>query len=924
MSGGDEQATSFGDPNARPPTPPRASSAAVFSSPLLATPKRNSGHFDESTGWTPRFAEDYSVFNSTPGNLRASSGAFDLDLAPLSPVPPSTGKKRPLSLEGVALEIATHANHFPVVPEKLPPVDAARRLSSSPDLSNITHKDAISDPNATPTASQPQQGRACASAVAAGKEAQPQKTQTATPPPSSRGGRKLAPRPENDKMQNQGFGQPDFSSAQTPQQAQVGGTFVSGSPEDVFGYPMGTATTPPMTGARPFWAMNIDTGGMGIDVDLSTPGAELFQTTPTQDPSHRAMNSSDWGRADQIFQQQDMGAQAQQQQVQNRALQQSQGQNVQPNQSVKRERRLAPKTAQMTTPKACQSPQDQRYSFGSFQMSMDDPFSTSPGGVDPGLVFSQMSASSPLKADTMSTSMSMSMSMSMEPSPQRPTSSAPADMSHPKTSMNGDQTVSKAHMPAADIRRTGSTGGRSQRKQLDRASAIISPTKNSVGRPGLSRSFSESARGGKRTVGASRQALPALAPARPVTVHQPSLPPPPAANHQNSQSQAQSSRSTGRRSPLKSSHHHRLSSLTSIPENGANNRARPRSARRPSVKFVIDENGRARAETFVDEDEPEPILPTSSQQISYRNPWGGELPASPHDDDDGYPSSSDDEPIIIPSRNTSFSYPDPPKSSGSATSIPPIFAAQRNPSQGRLRSNSDRQSLSSASLRRNTRADPDASMADHMDIDGPQQQQQQASRPSTGSSLGDAAAELRKVMQAGSTSKRPPPITTQQQQGQQKQQQQQQQQQQAAGSGGGHRQRFTPGQRSSSSTISEASLPTPSPTHNRNQGQIRCVCSRPEVEVDGAVFLVKCDSCEHLLHGRCVDLPAAQDVPHVYVCAFCANTPMRGGRLRYAGRNNSTAGLGGGGGDDDIIMGPPVSAADSLSPLAHKSFRSFR
>lgn len=86
------------------------------------------------------------------------------------------------------------------------------------------------------------------------------------------------------------------------------------------------------------------------------------------------------------------------------------------------------------------------------------------------------------------------------------------------------------------------------------------------------------------------------------------------------------------------------------------------------------------------------------------------------------------------------------------------------------------------------------------------------------------------------------------------------------------------------------------------------------------------DSCECLLHGRCVDVPTPQDVPHVYICAFCANTPnMRGGRMRYTGR--TTAGAGGNG----LIMGPPVTSASAAaaaavasSPLAHKSFRSFR
>ncbi|KAF3769847.1 hypothetical protein M406DRAFT_320076 [Cryphonectria parasitica EP155] len=71
------------------------------------------------------------------------------------------------------------------------------------------------------------------------------------------------------------------------------------------------------------------------------------------------------------------------------------------------------------------------------------------------------------------------------------------------------------------------------------------------------------------------------------------------------------------------------------------------------------------------------------------------------------------------------------------------------------------------------------------------------------------------------------------------------------------------------------------------------------------------------------------DVPHVYICAFCANTPnMRGGRMRHTGRAN--AGAAGRGASSK--MGPPVSsgaaaaaaAAAASSPLAHKSGRSFR
>lgn len=93
------------------------------------------------------------------------------------------------------------------------------------------------------------------------------------------------------------------------------------------------------------------------------------------------------------------------------------------------------------------------------------------------------------------------------------------------------------------------------------------------------------------------------------------------------------------------------------------------------------------------------------------------------------------------------------------------------------------------------------------------------------------------------------------------------------------------------------------------------------------------DSCDCLLHGRCVDVPTPQERPHVYICAFCANTPnMRGGRMRITGRTNGAA-VRDGERDHGLVMGPPVvssaaasaaAAALASSPLAHKSFRSFR
>ncbi|KAG8156641.1 hypothetical protein KVR01_013432 [Diaporthe batatas] len=876
MSGDDQAAPSFGDPNARPPTPqrtPTSATTAASSSPLLETPKQNSGRFDEATGWTPRFAEDYSVFNSTPGNLRGSSGAFHSDFAPLSPVAPATGKKRPLSAEGLALEIATHANHLSTNPQNLPPVDPSRRLPSSPDPLTLTHS-GPNESNPAPTASQ-QPGqrsakkfRSSSSSGAPSRDA-PQ-AQTATPPPSSRGGRKIAPKLQTDIMQHQNFVQPDFSNAPPPQHPQLDTSFVTGGPEDVFGYPMGPATAPPITGPRPFWGMDMDTAGMGIDVDMSAAGAEIFQNSQAQGPSDQTLNSLDWGNANQAFQHTNLAGQQQEQ---------SQVPAAQQNQSTRRERPLAPKAVTTLSPKFSQTSPGQNYSFGSFQMSMDDPFSTSPGGVDPGLLFSQQS----------------SLSMPMDPSPQRPSSSAPI--------VNPGPNELSAPVLTNDIRRSKSIGAQGQRNQPARAPPAVSPTKSAAVKPGLSRSFSESSKPGKRTVGGGRPLLPNLAPA-PVAVQQHSLPPT-VASQNSALTHARGVRSGGRRSPVKSSHHHRLSSLTSIPENTIRTQARQRSAKLASVKFVIGEDGRARTETVVDDDEDdvEPVVPSSNQPSSQRNSWSG-LPVKPDVENDECSSSSDDEPIIIPSRNTSFNFPEPPRSSGSSMSRPPT--ATSNMSQNRRqRSVSERSSFSSSSFRRNPRNGPAASLVDHMEID--QQEAPPAppsTRPSTGGSLGDAAAELRKVMQAG-TGKRPGvPAAAQVA---------------STGSGGGstHRLRLTPGQRSSSSTISA----TPSPTHNPSQGQVRCVCNRPEPEVDGLLHLIKCDSCDHMLHGRCVDVPTPQDVPHVYICAFCANTPnMRGGRMRYTGRNQSDGGGGGG------MMGPPaaLTAASASSPLAHKSFRSFR
>ena len=67
---------SFGNPNAQPPTPTQTPTSGQFPSPVFQTPRNNHSSFEDRSGWTPTFAEEYSVFNSTPGRLINSQHSF--------------------------------------------------------------------------------------------------------------------------------------------------------------------------------------------------------------------------------------------------------------------------------------------------------------------------------------------------------------------------------------------------------------------------------------------------------------------------------------------------------------------------------------------------------------------------------------------------------------------------------------------------------------------------------------------------------------------------------------------------------------------------------------------------------------------------------------------------------------------------------
>lgn len=417
-----------------------------------------------------------------------------------------------------------------------------------------------------------------------------------------------------------------------------------------------------------------------------------------------------------------------------------------------------------------------------FAASMDDPFGImAPGdAVDPGLLFSRPQTSA-MEASFMPVTVSGSAEAAIAESGSR--------------TPIGDE-----------LRRSASAKDMRLGAVPDRSFAS-SPVKSN--RPGLSRSVSENR--GRRTQ--NRPVLPKLAPAiRPVSQ---------ASSTSSVESGRPMARPSGRASPLKSQH--RLSGLASIPETA------PQPRTRTSVRFTIDSRGRARAETTILHGERD-LDGTVSHRRTSRERSHTEGFSSGDD------SSTDDEPIIIPSRtnsfNASFALPDPLRPVGS------IFHSSR-------RSVSDRSTSSFAmdgGSQHEAESEAETVMNEHHD------------------KVGDATSELRKVIE--DRQKRSNQI------------------------GGARSQRYLQtnnlgifrGDTISPSNLTESSLLT-------DRQDIRCVCNRKASE-EGDGFMVQCESCEMWLHGKCINI-TRRTLPRVYICAFCANTPnMRGGRLRDTGRGN--------------------------------------
>ncbi|KAK4123739.1 hypothetical protein N657DRAFT_572854, partial [Parathielavia appendiculata] len=783
---------SFGDSTAQPPTPKRTPISTVLPSPGFETPTHSQGRFDELSGWTPRFAEEYSVFNATPGNLRGSRTPFP-DFGPATPCLGSANQKRSLSTDGIGLGVAVHGNELSPNPSlPLPSVEPSTILRSSPALLRTATFD---DSGAA--------GHLAGSVERSAKKyrrstvvAQPQ-GQTATPPPSARKGeRKLAPKGDTSAMQNeQDYGQQAHFMASAQQQGMGGFMTPQG---DVFGYPLSAPAAAPTYGAqRPFW--DSDPSLAGMDIDFTPHGDGMQPAT-----QHHGPELVDWARTNQLLPDQS-------------------GMTGPPPSSVDNGTSLVsqPPMSMLVT-----SSVDHSLFAASYPNPVDDPFgiSDASGVVNPGVLFSR-----PQSANLHTVSFN-------NQAIARPTTNTV--VSQDSRVDSGGASVSKTS-GRAELRRSASAKDATPRKP-DWASA--SSLVKEAGRPGLSRSFSENR--GKKTVG--RPSLPPLAP-RPrsqlvnnagVNANKPVI----------SQPQRPSG---GRSSPSKSSHHHhRLSSLSSIPETSG-------PQMRTQAKFTIDSNGRARVETtvvVVDEPSSSAVKRHCSYPVAPRQQWYSS------DDDD---SSTDDEPIIIPSRNTSFALPDPRK----PTTIHPFHNSQRSMSEYSTMSYTSFQGPSH-----------DAGDSDGETIVND-------STTPTRKASGDALSELRKLretrQQKPASSSKPKRFVSSH-----------------------HHYSGNPASSSSPTTVSEASLPTP--TADTMTPGVRCVCNRAEAGRND--LLVQCESCEMYVHGQCVSI-TQRTMPSIYICAFCSNTPnMRGGKLRDNGRLSGAVAL-------------PGSVS---SPLAHKSLKSFR
>lgn len=729
----------FGDPNAHSSTPRQTPTSATFPSPVLSTPKQQVGQFYDGASWTPRFAEDYSVFNSTPGNLRATQGLF-LDAVSITHTDHSLRNKALLSTESSTSENSSYNGLLsPDTNLQLPYAESINSELPTANLADLRNEQALK-PYSQSNPRTPKRASETPAKRVATKRENP--LQTVTPPPTThKGRRKLAPRL---KMQeDQSYGQPDLMD---PSQVAEMQAFL-GHTGDFFGYPMSA----PVTAPENFW--DPSTLNLPMDMDFSAAAQNLFPQPGTS--YHRPSGSFDWNNEAPLFQT-----------PQETAPTSSQETIRQP---PRRERALAPKPR---APEQLPATTTTHPTITSFEAASENPFGilNHTGAVNPGMLLS------------------------------RPQTSLDDVDFHPSTNLGlqGNTVPSvPARVPSADgIRRTASFKSMTEGKVPDRR-LTRSPVKPVPTRPNLGRSQSENR--GRRSI------------ARGPVVNQTAIARPPSQTRSGSgiETGRPSTRASGRVSPLK---RHRLSGLTSIPESAS------RGISSASIRFTIDSNGRARAEAAhsIYENRANSIRSRSSDGSQSWNGSGDE-------------SSSDDEPIIIPSRtssfNTSFALPDPLKPVGS------IFHSSRRSISDRSTSTVNAPDTPNILIAHDAESEAETLMNDPHDQEG------------------DAASELLKLVENRRNRSG-----------------------HLVGAGAN---------RLSANHISRRSN-SRSPASLNDIMEIRCVCHRNGTdENDG--YMVRCDSCEMWLHGHCIKI-SQRTLPRVYICVFCVQTPhVRGGRMRSSG-----------------------------------------
>ncbi|KAF4121132.1 hypothetical protein GMORB2_2094 [Geosmithia morbida] len=604
-------------PQQRRGLPSTADFKTSFPSPASTTPQLYPGAFDhhhhDHGSRTPRFAEEYSVFNTTPGNLRrppSPSGIFDPFIRPTQ----VAGHKRIHSVDSLSGDV-TSPSHVDLSssssaePESdkpshsrdlpLPPVDSSLQLPSKDGprnnlLSTPRRKSPRRDPLASPNP--PRQ--------ASGKKQQQQQqqssfqpesprgfTQTATPPPTAR--KQRHDEPDQLSMNHHGhhqqdFGQPDFTGASSHPQDL---TSLMASPGDIFSHPMSASAAAPEN----YW----DPSAMTIPMDMDFVPTDMFQQQENVG-HHRHSNSFDWNNETQ--------------------------------RQPRKTRTLAPKPSSAGRAAAPAS-QPLQTSMSMNSLPMDNSFGIvghDASAVDPGILFGRpQTAVVDSSFDTINDDGSAGAAL---------TGAAKAS----SVMTNGLRRSASAR----DARNTG---------HVPDQSFSSSPLKPQAAppRPGLPRSQSDTR--GKRSFARVSNAVDQQQQQQTtsVTRNVPSLDLGLGRGHAVPSS-------SGAVSPLK--RQHRLSSLASIPESIS----RPSS--RASVKFYIGADGRAHAEATPHENpNPQLVLPAASAS---RKPPPSRSSVEVQQWDEDYDSSStDDEPIVIPSRansfNSSFALPDPRRPVGS-------------------------------------------------------------------------------------------------------------------------------------------------------------------------------------------------------------------------------------------------------------------